>query len=96
MRLYSTVCFGLVLIFFCNDRQPAVISDFCKLTASEVVKLAKLSDAEIAALARPRKEAILSLRVKYKRLCVTEQPSIDALKKELGKKQKELKHLRNN
>lgn len=72
MKLYSsTVCIGLLVIFFCNDRQPAVVSDFCKLTGSEVVKLAKLSDAEIAALARPRKEAILSLRRKYAKLCPT-------------------------
>lgn len=69
MRLYSTVCFGLILVFVCPDKQPAVVSDFCKLTAHEVVKLAKLSDAEIAALARPRKDAILSLRRKYARLC---------------------------
>lgn len=69
MRLYSTVCFGLILVFVCPNKQPAVVSDFCKQVVSEVHKLAKLSDAEIAALARPRKEAILSLRRKYARLC---------------------------
>lgn len=69
MKLYSTVCFGLVLVFICPDKQPVVTSDFCKLVAPEVVKLAKLSDAEIAALARPRKEAILSLRRKHAKLC---------------------------
>jgi hypothetical protein len=34
-----------------------------------MAKMAKLTDAEIAALARPRKVAILSLRRKYAQLC---------------------------
>ena len=69
MKLYSTVCFGLLVVFLCNTEKPAVVSDFCQQVAPEIVKLSKLSDEEIAALARPRKEAILSLRRKYGKLC---------------------------
>lgn len=69
MRLYSTVCFGLLVVFLCNDEKPAVVSDFCDQVRSEVQKFRALSEAEIAALQRPRKEAILSLRRKYERLC---------------------------
>ena len=71
MKLYSTVCFGLLVIFFCNTEKPAAVSDFCQQVAPEIVKFAKLSEAEIAALARPRKEAIVSLRRKYAKLCAT-------------------------
>lgn len=71
MKLYaSTVCVGLIVVFFCNAPKQDVISDFCRLTAADIVRLQKLTDAEIAALTRPRKEAILSLRKTYKRECV--------------------------
>ncbi len=69
MKLYSTVCFGLLVVFMCNDEKPAVVSDFCDQVRGEVQKFRALSDAEIAALQRPRKEAILSLRRKFERLC---------------------------
>ena len=69
MKLYSTVCFGLLVVFLCNSEKPVVTSDFCSLVAPEIRKLRALSGTEIAALARPRKEAIASLRRKYKRLC---------------------------
>lgn len=69
MKLYSTICWGFLVVFLCNPEKPAVVSDFCQQVAPEIVKFAKLSDAEIAALARPRKEAILSLKRKYARLC---------------------------
>lgn len=35
MRLYSsTVCIGLLVVFFCNDKEPkpVVISEFCEST----------------------------------------------------------------
>ena len=70
MKLYSTtVCFGLLVVFFCNTEKPAVVSDFCGQVRGEVAKFKALTDAEIAALQRPRKEAILSLRRKYEKLC---------------------------
>lgn len=69
MRLYSNICVGLLVIFICQPERPAVVSDFCQQVAPEVAKLRSLSDAEIAAMARPRKEAILSLRRKYAKLC---------------------------
>lgn len=65
----KTVCFGLLIVFFCNDSKPVVVSDFCRGTRAEIEKLRGLTDAEIAALTRPRKEAIRSLREKYKANC---------------------------
>ena len=69
----KTVCWGFLIYFTCNNPQPATVSDFCDLTQSEVAKFKSLSDAEIAALQRPRKEAILSLRRKYERLCMVKK-----------------------
>lgn len=69
MKLYSTVCYGLIVVFLCNTEKPAVVSDFCDQVRGEVAKFRSLSDAEIAALQRPRKEAILSLRRKFEKLC---------------------------
>ena len=69
MKLYSQVCFGLVFVFLCQTEKPAVVSDFCRQIAGEIGKFQHLTDAEIAALQRPRKEAIVSLRRKYARLC---------------------------
>lgn len=70
MKLYSTVCLGFLVVFVCSAPKQDVISDFCKLTAADIVRLQKLTDAEIEALTRPKKEAILSLRRIYKRECV--------------------------
>lgn len=69
MKLYSTVCYGLLVIFVCNSEKPVATSDFCDQVRGEVAKFRALSDAEIAALQRPRKEAILSLRRKFEKLC---------------------------
>lgn len=66
----KTVCWGLLVVFFCNaGEKPVVVSDFCDQVRGEVAKFRSLSDAEIAALQRPRKEAILSLRRKFEKLC---------------------------
>lgn len=75
MRLHADIClaalFGVAILCKTggDGKSAATVSDFCELTAGEVGKLKRLSDAEIAALARPRKEAIVSLRRKYARLC---------------------------
>ena len=69
MKLYSTVCWGFLVVFMCNAEKPVVVSDFCDQVRGEVAKFRALSDAEIAALQRPRKEAILSLRRKFEKLC---------------------------
>lgn len=75
MKLYADICLVAFLgvAILCKtggDGKPAAtVSDFCELTAGEVAKLKRLSEAEIAALARPRKEAIISLRKKHARLC---------------------------
>ena len=65
----KTVCWGLLVVFVCNGEKPVVVSDFCDQVRGEVAKFRALSDAEIAALQRPRKEAILSLRRKFEKLC---------------------------
>jgi len=41
MKLYSTVCFGFLVVFFCDDR-PTAISDFCQQT-----KIIRLDRAEL-------------------------------------------------
>lgn len=75
MKLHADICLAAflgvaILCKTAGDGKPvAPVSDFCELTAGEVGKMKRLSDAEIAALARPRKEAIVSLRRKYARLC---------------------------
>lgn len=75
MKLYADIClaafFGVAILCKTGDdgKPAATVSDFCELTAGEVAKFKRLSDAEIAALARPRKEAIVSLRKKFARLC---------------------------
>ena len=63
------MCFGLLVIFHCNVPPPVAVSEFCQLAAPDVVRLRALTATELAALTRPRKEAILSLRLKYKKLC---------------------------
>jgi hypothetical protein len=71
MRLYSsTVCVGLLVVFWCQgDKQPKTVSDFCSIAGPQIAKFKALSEEELAALTRPRKEAIASLRRNYKALC---------------------------
>ena len=64
------ICFGPLVILFCTAQHPApVSSDFCKLMRPEVQKIMHLSNEEIAALQRPRKEALVSIKLKYQELC---------------------------
>jgi hypothetical protein len=75
MKLHADICLIAILgvAILCktggDGNQPVVVSDFCEQTVGEVAKFKGLTDAEIAALQRPRKEAILSLRRKHARLC---------------------------
>jgi hypothetical protein len=69
--MMKEICFGLLVVFFCEPQTQAVPKgDFCKLVEPEIAKFKALSDLELSALARPRKEAILSLRRKYTALCL--------------------------
>jgi hypothetical protein len=43
-----------------KPRQPVAVSDFCEVAGP---------DSEIAALNRPRKEAIVTLKKQHKKLC---------------------------
>lgn len=63
------VCFGLLILFACPADKTVVTSDFCSNVRQEVAQLQRLTPAELAALQRPRKNAIASLRRNYKRLC---------------------------
>ncbi len=70
MKLYSTVCFGLLVVFVCNGPKTETVSDFCKLTAAEIRQLQALTPDEKNHLQRPRKDAIASLRRSYQTHCV--------------------------
>ncbi len=64
------MCFGLLVVFFCEgEPKPAPVSDFCQIAAEDVRAFSRLTEGEIAALTRPRKEAIVRLKRKYQRLC---------------------------
>ena len=65
----KTICFGLLVVFVCNEPGPVVVSDFCKGTKPIVEKLRNLTEVEVRALSRPRREAILALRTKYRANC---------------------------
>jgi hypothetical protein len=62
-------CFGLIIFLACPDERPVPVSEFCVLAATEITALRNLSQAELAALSRPRKEAIRNLRQLHRRLC---------------------------
>lgn len=72
MKLYSSIiCFGLLgLIIICPKEETLVVSDFCKQSKDDIARLKNLTTVELAALQRPRKEAITSLRRTYQRECV--------------------------
>ena len=66
----SKLCFGLLVVFWCEgEPKPTVVSDFCQIIAADIAKLKRLDPSEIEGLKRPRKEAIVSLNRKYKKLC---------------------------
>lgn len=66
MKLYSTVCIGLLIIFVCPDpKQPEVVSDFCGN-----YKLIRPTSNEIDTLSRQTVNEILANNEKYKRLCI--------------------------
>lgn len=75
MKLRADICLlavlGVAVLCKTGDggKAPAAVSDFCEIAGPQVAKLKQLSEAEIAALARPRKEAIATLRRQHKRLC---------------------------
>jgi hypothetical protein len=64
VKLYSTVCLGLLVVFFCDDKQPKTVSDFCQQT-----KVIKLTAQEIDTLSRQSIDQILAHNQKWKRLC---------------------------
>ncbi len=65
----KTVCFGLLIVFFCNAGEKPVSNNECAIWGPEVRAFYKLTEPEIAALQPARKRALVSLRRKYERLC---------------------------
>jgi hypothetical protein len=63
-------CFGLLILLACPEEKPVPISEFCVLAGNEITALRRLTPAELAALSRPRKEAIRNLRRLHRRLCI--------------------------
>jgi len=62
-------CLGFLIVFHCALPQPVAVSEFCRVAKSDIQKMRNYSTAELAALTRSHKEANLSLRLKFKRLC---------------------------
>jgi hypothetical protein len=52
-----------------DDKKTVVVSDFCQIAGPQIAKFNRLSNAEISALERPRKEAIVTLKKQHKALC---------------------------
>lgn len=62
-------CLGFLIFFHCTVANPTVVSDFCNNAGPDIVGLRGLSAGEVAALTRPHKEHILTLRRNFKREC---------------------------
>jgi hypothetical protein len=65
----SFTCIGFLVMFSCKVPPPPVLSDFCDIMRKEVYKLRSLTKEEVAALKRPRKEAIRNLRKSFQKNC---------------------------
>lgn len=66
MKLYAnTICFGLLVVFFCNDQKAQAISDYC-----QVAKIIVASRQDTAETLR----AIRAENAKIRRLCKKEEP----------------------
>ncbi len=68
----TNICLVAVLgtgLLCTGAETTVVVSDFCRQTSDEVRKLRALTDTEISALSRTKKEAIASLKRKHKKLC---------------------------
>ena len=62
-------CFGFLVVFFCGAQHPTTVNSFCQVAGPDIVRLQMLTPNEIANLTRQRKEAILTLRQNYTKLC---------------------------
>lgn len=51
-----------------SDKKPVVVSDFCEIAGPQIKRFSRMSDDEVKALTRDRKEAIVTLKRDYKRL----------------------------
>ena len=65
----KTVCFGLLLVFVCQEPTPAVAPNECAIWGPDVRQFYKMTPEELAALKPSRRRAMLNLRRKYERLC---------------------------
>ena len=66
-------CFGLLVVFFCGAQQPVTVNSFCQVAGPDIAKFHMLTLAELSALTKDRKDAILTLRRNYTKLCETKK-----------------------
>ena len=67
MGLCLIAVLGTGLLCSSGEGKTVVVSDFCEVAGPQIKRFNEMSDAEIKALARPRKEAIVTLRRQYKK-----------------------------
>lgn len=69
MNICLVAILGTGILCSGSDGKTTVISDFCAKAKIDIEKFKNLSEAELSALQRPRKEAIANLRRTLKRDC---------------------------
>lgn len=68
----ANICLVAVLgtgILCSNGGGKTTVSDFCQVAGPDIARLSRFTDAELAALSRAKKEAIVTLRRNKARLC---------------------------
>jgi hypothetical protein len=63
------VCYGLLVVFFCQTETPPVSDSFCSIAGPQVQQLYRLTPEELQAMSRQRKAAIAKLRRNWEKLC---------------------------
>jgi hypothetical protein len=68
MKLYSsTLCVGLLVVFWCRGEDPKIISDFCRNTQYSAMQIMSLTPEETRSMAMAQRRANLSLLLKRKK-----------------------------
>ena len=68
----ANICLVAVLgtgILCSGGERQKTVSDFCEIAGPQISRLGGMSEAEISALSRQHKEAIVSLKRTKKKLC---------------------------
>lgn len=69
MGICLVAVLGTGLLCSGGGSKPVTVSDFCQIAGHDIARLSRMTDAEIAGLTRQKKEAVVSLKRKHKRLC---------------------------